>query len=1858
LANAKSELPPPTRYTIVLRAGLAAFLMAMATLANAADVQISEFMASNSRTLQDDFGQFEDWVELYNNSSIPVALGGWALTDDAKDPFKWRFPATNLPPRSYLVVFASNRDRKTAGLPLHTNFRLSADGEYLALIRPDGTMATRFSPAYPPQVPDVAFGFGPKTAGDRVISTNATGRVLVPTTGPLPANWTSSGFNDTSWRLATNGIGFETGQPDEPATLQADILADNPTGYWPLNEPSGANITNYGSLGAAGHGQMVGGVVLGVPGPRPNAFPGCEAGNLAARLNGINARIEIPYSPALNPKESFTVEAWVKPARTGGPAAWLFSSLNVATGRNGYAFAQDYAAKGQWEFRLGDSSGYIAMAYGGAVDTNTWQHLAGVYDGTTARLYVNGSLAASATLGRPFEPNTTERTVIGGRINDANPYYYAGDIDNVSVIPRALSAAEIASRFHLATNAGPANASFPYAGLIRTDLRDSMLNRNSAACLRLPFTLTNASEVTQLKLRVKYDDGFAAWLNGQPVAAANAPQTLAWNSTATARHPASQALQFAEFDLSSQAAALAAGPNLLALQGLNVAATNSDLLLLCELEISAGGDYQPAPRYFVSPTPGSANGTGTADLGPVISWVGHMPQIPGTNDSLTVTCRVDQAFAAITNVTLRWRVMFDALRESPMFDDGQHGDGPAGDGVFGATIPSQQGNTRLYSAGQMVRWFLTAADSKGRTSRWPLFETPAESEEYLGTVVQPDSIASRIPTFHLFAPTNVLQPGPNTQQIGADSESGGRVALYYDGEFYDNIYMELRGNTSAGLNKKAHRLEFNPGHTFRHPGPGGRIRRSSLLAEHLDPAFIRQHLCFWFLDQMGVPSPFDYPVRLQLNGVFYQLAFHTDVLGEAQLDRLGYDPEGALYKCAGQVNTAFDSTGGFQKLLPKTNLVSRADYLELASGIRESNPLTVRRAAVFDRFDVAQIINYLSCARWVAENDDVWANMTLYRDTFGDGLWRIIPFDMNASWGQLYGGISPLQATTDTSKSHPFYGGSQVQENGNSMWNRIYDVVVALPETRDMLRRRQRTVLDTLVQPPGTPSNQLIIENYIRQLTNQIHPEAILDRQKWGYSPWASGQSFPRGVSDLFTQFIPQRRAHWYVTHCVTNTAKPIGVGSAYNAALPLSQPTNAAITVDDWDVNPASGNQDEEFVCLTNQNSYAVDVSGWKLQGAVTHKLRPGTVIPAGSSLYLSPNVAAFRARATGPRGGLGLFVQGDYEGHLSAWGETLTLTDLSGRTVSQTNFTGSPSLAQQFLRITEIMYNPAPLAGSSYESQSYEYLKLKNVSPSATLDLRGVRLTNGIFFHFSTNKATQLPPGQTLLLARDTNAFRLRYGTGLAVAGQFVGALENAGETLRLEDASGEKILEFAYNNRWYPLTDGLGFSLETVDEHAPWSFWDQKANWRSSGTLDGSPGEANPAPSTRPPILVTEVLAHSDPPLFDFIELHNPTLTNVDIGGWLLSDDFYTPRKYRVPAGTSIPAGGFLVFSDALFSAGATGFRLSEYGEQICLYSADAATNLTGYAHAVDLDYSPNGVSFGRHITSQGEAHFVLQSALSLGANNAPPRTGPIIISEIHYHPPELSGGVDNDLEEFIELQNLTTNSVPLYCTFTNEAGYGLAAATNTWRLREGVDYEFPPDTTLAADGRLLVVGFELTNATQLAAFRTRYEVPAEVPIFGPWRGKLDNSGETIELKSPDKPDVTATNILVPYAVIDRVHYHDQPPWSTNADGAGFSLQRLRLSAYGNDPANWSAAAPNAGRRGVHAPTITAMSLTGSQVHISVDSEPGLKYVLEFTSALEVPAWTPLSSPVPGTGGTLVFEDTLHPGNARFYRVRVSP
>jgi hypothetical protein len=166
------------------------------------------------------------------------------------------------------------------------------------------------------------------------------------------------------------------------------------------------------------------------------------------------------------------------------------------------------------------------------------------------------------------------------------------------------------------------------------------------------------------------------------------------------------------------------------------------------------------------------------------------------------------------------------------------------------------------------------------------------------------------------------------------------------------------------------------------------------------------------------------------------------------------------------------------------------------------------------------------------------------------------------------------------------------------------------------------------------------------------------------------------------------------------------------------------------------------------------------------------------------------------------------------------------------------------------------------------------------------------------------------------------------------------------------------------------------------------------------------------------------------------------------------------------------------------------------------------------------------------------------------------GPIVISEIMYHPPV------NPDAEFIELVNLTAAPFTLFDNVVSEP----------WRFTDGINHVFAtaPPVTMAPGERIVLV----RNTT---AFLATFAVPPGTQIIQWDSGGLDNKGERLELAEPGDLDA---NLVRQFIRIDRVNFDDQDLWPAGADGLGASLTRLNDFAYGNDVANWIAAPPTPG------------------------------------------------------------------------------
>ena len=554
--------------------------------------------------------------------------------------------------------------------------------------------------------------------------------------------------------------------------------------------------------------------------------------------------------------------------------------------------------------------------------------------------------------------------------------------------------------------------------------------------------------------------------------------------------------------------------------------------------------------------------------------------------------------------------------------------------------------------------------------------------------------------------------------------------------------------------------------------------------------------------------------------------------------------------------------------------------------------------------------------------------------------------------------------------------------------------------------------------------------------------------------------------------------------------------------------------------------------------------------------------------------------------------------------------------------------------------------------EDPELEFIELINVG-IGSITLTGAQFTKSITYTFTT--PTTLTTGERIVIVKNRAKFIARYGsTGIRLAaGEFTGRFADEGELVTLSDSSGLTLMSFTYSPKgsWPSRPDGLGSTLECVhpDENL-----DTPENWRASAEWMGSPGIAGTGPQKT--VVINEILAHTDPPLEDAIELINLTSKSVDIGGWYVSNTRTNPRKFRIPDGTIIPANGYKVFyelantrSPAGFNSSGTGnspdFTFnSAHGDEAVLLSADSAGNPKYWMDTVSFEATANGISIGRYpngtgkfttlvqptfgteITATLPAEFLTVFRTGKGASNAGPLIGPIVFSRIQYHP-------NTGADEFVELLNISSAAVPLYDPLY---------PTNTWKLSGGVGFDFPTGVVMESGARLIVVPIDP------AAFRMKYSIPSSIPIYGPWTNLLNNAGEVVAIYMPDPPQLPPHPDagFVPYVLVEEVDYSPLPPWPTAADGSGPALLRKIPVQFGNEPTSWEVE-----RTTPAEPPRLSISIIPMGVRLSFTSETGRTYRLEQQSSL-MDIWTDQGL-IPANGGLVQVD--LGPKSG-FYRVRV--
>jgi hypothetical protein len=1146
-----------------------------------AQVRISEFLAANENGLEDENGDKEDWIEITNSGGTAVDLGGWSLTDNISNLRKWIFPAMSVPAGGTLVVFASGKDRSIPGLQLHTNFSLSKNGEYLALVMGDGTtIATEFSPSFPIQASDVSYGYEQGDTTETVVTLETPGRVGIPTTlsefngqfGGWNTDLTAT-FTGSRWRNATLGIGYETD----------------------------------------------------------------EVGGTYGNLIGSTGNIE-------------------------------------------------------------------------------------------------------------------------------------GD----------------------------------------------MLNLNPSAFIRIPFTVTNTPQITSASLRMRWDDGFVAYLNGQKCASDRAPVSPAWNSLATGPRPDELNDEQIDFPLDLSSTPLNEGLNLLAIQGLNATVDSSDFLVQPQLVLTRARGTTPALVYFSTPTPGAPNTPGEATLAPVFRNVTDSAPRPTGNAGsppLIVTAEVHAGTHPIQSVKVFYRTMFAAESSLTLLDNGTGADAIAGDSIFSGSIP-----TSSLAAGKMLRWRYLATDSNGAGRSAPAYPDPNDSDRYYGTVADnPALITSSLPVIETFV----------QDTAAVDTRGGGRVSMFYLGRFYDNILMDLHGQSSASFPKKSHDLDFNSDNRFKWKEGENKVKDVNLLTNWADKSKVRNQLAYEMYQKVGAGYHFAFPVRIERNGSFFSTADLVEEGDERYTERIGLDPSGALYKI---YDTLEDANNSVKKTREDEGNQDLRDFI---SNIDLSQGSTTLRRKTYDNIDLAATINHLVANQVIGVSDTGYKNFYLYRDTEGSGEWRPLPWDVDLSAGRRY------------TESDKYFDDRLFSDLTLEEYNPLWEIIYSIPEFKDMFVRRFETMRRELLQSATSPANDWV-RNRVIAIEASTNPPGITSDSDLDYSAWGSWgdqmKSLPASAR-IYNEWLPAHR----------NVIFGSGM-NLYGTSIPVTQPDTPNVIIGALDVNPTSGSQEEEYIQIKNNSGASVDLSGWTLSGAIDYTFPPGTVILAGAgdnssdyrgSLYVTKNPARFRARTTGPKKGEFRFIQGGYVGQLSARGETIELKNANSTTISSLSYPSQATAGQQFLRVTEIQYHPLDPSASelavnpALSESDFEYIELMNTGPVA-LNLAGASFNEGIAFTFPAG--TSLAAGGRIIIASNTTAFALRYGSpGVPVLGPFYAQLDNGGERIQLLDPTGENILDFDYEDSWYPPSDGSGPSLVLRDPLVSYNLFDQPASWGSSPEATGSPGSA---------------------------------------------------------------------------------------------------------------------------------------------------------------------------------------------------------------------------------------------------------------------------------------------------------------------------------------------------------------------------------------------------------------------------------
>lgn len=1047
---------------------------------------------------------------------------------------------------------------------------------------------------------------------------------------------------------------------------------------------------------------------------------------------------------------------------------------------------------------------------------------------------------------------------------------------------------------------------------------DDMINGYRQLFLRRNFNVTDAANITALRLEALFDDGFKLWINGQPLLDAGLPAgEVAFNDNATGG--AREDNGYTVYNLSLPAGLLRNGDNVIAVQLANVnLGSSSDCFFDCRLFALTG----PSGR---GPTPGRINAVFATVAPPAIWQVSHSPKQPRAGDATVISARITDP-EGVAEATLEYQVVAPGSYLE-LGDDAYRSDWTpvpmlrttADTNVFAAMLPAAVIRHR-----NLVRYRIAARDARGTAVRVPYADDPQPNfalfvydgvPAWTGSIRPgvaptfsvPTNEMNRLPVYHLLAKKQSVEDCTWRDRSHGD-EYFWHGTLVYDGEVYDHIRMRPRGGVwRYAMGKNMWKFDFNRGHDFQARDNWGRKLRTAWTKLNLGSCI--QQGDYGFRGEQGLFESVGFRL-FQLAG---QPAMHSAfvqfrIIDEAEEAKAGDQFSGdfwGLYLALEQPDGRFLEEHG----LPDGNLYKMEGGGGDANNLGPDGPVDESDLRAFQNayqnqlanldeswwrtnFNLPTYYNYQAIVQAIHHYDIAdGKNYFFYRQP-DNGQWMTIVWDLDLTWADsMYrsgqqGGDEPFKSRvlSNFSTTSPRYPNisrefrNRVREIRDLMWNtdeawRLVDEYVRLVR--------------------GTNASSLIEADRAQWDYHPVMASSLVNSSKAGQGryyqfPLASGvsKSFA-GASEWMKRYIGYRATNTTFS-LDTMSAEP---GKPIRPTLTYSGPAGFPVNRLQFSASRFAGNAPFRSVKFRVAEVTRPEHPAFRPDEPLPYEITPtwesdeltvetGSIVLPQEALRVGRLYRA-RMRFT------------DAQGRSSNWSPPVEFT--AGEPDN-----GAGLVAH--LKLTELMYNPAP-AG-------FEFLEVRNASTNATLRLDGANFTAGIDYTFPTNST--LPPGAYAVLIGTTNRAGFlsyhRLPDTAPVFGPFEGNLANGGETITLKtSAGGEVIFSVTYDDTapWPTAADGTGPSLVPLTEGT--GDLNAASSWRTSWFAGGSPGQADseavpfgfgPVESSENSLRISFSAAPSQVWLLestDELGAWTPTATNTGPATLILPLDSATGRRF---------------------------------------------------------------------------------------------------------------------------------------------------------------------------------------------------------------------------------------------------------------------------------------------------------------------------------------------------------------------------